>query len=185
MTVIAYRAGVLASDSRCSDEHGMHLTSCRKIFRLKNGALLGAAGDDDDRLVRELLGRATPRKLPTRQQLADTKTHFSGILVFPKGHVFVVQIGVQEYGNSDEWYGAVSAISDEFVAVGSGQQYAYGAMEHGASAAQAVRTACKRDLMCALPLQWESIDGRSRGALPDKTAEKAGDTTATRRRRPR
>lgn len=171
MTVIAYRAGILASDSRCSDEHSMHLTNCRKIFRLKNGALLGSAGDDDDRAVRELLAKASPGKMPSRQQLADTKTNFEGIMVFPKGQVFVITIGVTEYANSDEWFGSITQITDEFVAVGHGQQYAYGVMEHGGSAIEAVRCACKRDLTCALPLQWESIDGRSKSqpAEPEKT----------------
>jgi len=175
MTCVAYRDGVMASDSRCSDEYDMHLTNCRKIFRLKNGALLGSAGDDDDRTIRELLSKASPRKMPTREQLAATKTTYSAIMVFPKGQVYVVSVGVREYDHDSVWDGSVSAITDPFVAVGSGQQYAYGAMEHGASAQEAVRTACKRDLHCALPLQWESVDGRSR-SVPDV---KAGKTTAT------
>ena len=70
----------------------MHLTNCRKIFRLKNRALIGTAGDSDDRELRILLGKSTPRKLPTRQQLADTKTDFAGIMVFPKGQIFYIAI---------------------------------------------------------------------------------------------
>jgi 20S proteasome alpha/beta subunit len=51
MTVVAYSAKhkIMASDSRSTDDDGMHMTNCRKIFRLKNGALLGTAGDSDDR----------------------------------------------------------------------------------------------------------------------------------------
>lgn len=181
MTVIAYRAGILAADSRCSDEFSMHLTNCRKIYRLKNRALLGTAGDDDARQLMELLGRASPRKMPTRQQLADTKTSFIGIMVFPKGQVFVVDVRVVEYGNSDEWAGTISPITDDFVSVGHGQQYAYGVMEHGGSAIEAVRCACKRDLTCALPLQWESIDGRQRSVPSEHKA--VGKTTAPRARK--
>ena len=159
MTVIAYSAKhkILAADSRCSDENSMHVTNCKKVFRLKNKALLGTAGDDDDRLVRELLGKATPRKLPTRQQLADTKTQFMGVLVFPKGQVFLINIQMIEYGNSGEWTGAVSPIADDIVAVGHGSQFAYGAMEAGADPIRAVRAACKRDLTCALPVQHERL----------------------------
>ena len=159
MTVIAYSAKhkILAADSRCSDEFSMHLTNCKKIFRLANRALVGTAGDDDDRTVRDLLGKATPRKMPTRQQLADTKTNFHGILIFPKGHVFVIEVGVLQFGNSDEWFGSVSPITDELVAVGHGQQYAYGAMEAGADPLKAVRITCKRDTTCALPVQWEKL----------------------------
>lgn len=159
MTVIAYSAKhrILAADSRCSDAFAMHLTNCRKIFRLKNGALLGTAGDDDDREVQALLGKASPRKMPTRQQLADTKTDFLGILVFPKGQVFRIEIGVTEYANSDEWFSSVSPITDDVIAVGHGQQFAYGALDLGHSPQEAVRVTCKRDTTCALPVQWEKV----------------------------
>lgn len=161
MTVIAYRNGILAADSRCSDEYDMHLTNCRKIYRLKNGALLGTAGDDDARALMTLLSKATPRNMPTRQQLADTKTGFSGIMVFPKAQVFVIGVS---HMKGIGWDGWVTSITDDFVSVGSGQQYAYGVMEHGGTAIEAVRCACKRALTCALPLQWESIDGRNKSA---------------------
>lgn len=159
MTVIAYSAKhrILAADSRCSDEFSMHLTNCKKIFRLKNGALVGTAGDDDDRLVRAVLEKASPRRMPTRQQLADTRTTFVGLLVFPKGQVFVITIGVKEYSNTDEWDGCVSPISDDFVAVGHGQQYAYGALEAGKNPIEAVRITCRRDTTCALPVQHEKL----------------------------
>jgi 20S proteasome alpha/beta subunit len=157
MTVIAYSAKhrVLAADSRCSDSKAMHLTNCKKVFRLKNKALLGTAGDSDDRDVRALLAKATPRKMPTREQLAALKCSFDGILVFPKGQVFVVSI---EYEADEKgWSGAVDPISDNFVAVGHGAQFAYGAMEAGADPVKAVRVACRRDTTCALPVQHEKV----------------------------
>src|SRR5579872_5445669 len=103
MTVIAWDGKVLASDSRSSTEHLMHLTNCRKIFKLKNGALLGTAGDDDDRDVRAVLSKGSPRKMPTRQELANTKTEFTGIMVFPKGHLFMVSIWWEEHDSEGEW----------------------------------------------------------------------------------
>lgn len=159
MTVIAYSSkfGVLAADSRCSDALGMHLTNCQKIFRLRNGALLGTAGDSDDRDVRETLARATPRKMPTRQALAELKSHFSGIMVFPKGQVFTVDLWHREFDHDGEWAASVETIRDEMVATGCGAQFAYGAMEHGANPIQAVRAACRRDTACALPVQWEKL----------------------------
>lgn len=160
MTVIAYSSKhrILAADSRCSDASGMHVTNCQKIFRLRNGALLGTAGDSDDRDVRELLARATPRKLPTRAQLAEIKNIFAGVLVFPKGHVYTVDIWHREFDYEGEWAGSVDAIRDEIVAVGCGAQYAYGAMEVGATPVAAVRAACRRDSACALPVQWEQLE---------------------------
>ena len=158
MTIIAWDGKTLAADSRCSDAHLMHLTNCRKIFKLKNGALLGTAGDSDDRMVRDILGKASPRKMPTREALAATKTGFQAIMVFPKGHVFLIEIDWEDHANEGEWRASVDPISDKFIAVGHGQQFAYGALEHGASAVDAVRVACKRDLTCALPVQSASFE---------------------------
>lgn len=160
MTVIAYssRHRVLAADSRCSDAMGMHVTNCQKIFRLRNGAILGTAGDSDDRDVRDLLAKATPRKLPSRAILAETKNRFSGILVFPKGHVWTVEVWHREFDHDGEWAASVDSIRDELVATGCGAQFAYGAMEVGATPIEAVRAACRRDTACALPVQWEKLD---------------------------
>lgn len=159
MTVIAYSAKhrIMAADSRSSDEHAMHLTNCKKIFRLKNKALLGTAGDSDDRAVRDLLAKATPRKLPTREQLSATRTNFHGLLVFPKGQVFMVWVEWVEHDSSGEWNAIVEPITDAFVAVGHGAQFAYGALEVGADPMKAVRAACRRDTTCALPVQWEPL----------------------------
>jgi 20S proteasome alpha/beta subunit len=160
MTVIAYsrKHRIMAADSRCSDEYSMHLTTTRKIYRLKNGALLGTAGDDDARLIVELLSKSTPRKLPSRQQLAETKTEFLGILVFPKGQVYVIDVRFQErFSDGSDWTGSVSQIEDDVVSVGHGQQYAYGALDLGHTPQEAVRVTCKRDTTCALPVQWEKL----------------------------
>ena len=158
MTVIAYSAKhkVLAADSRCSDDRSMHLTNCKKIFRLSNGALLGTAGDSDDRDVRNLLAKSSPKKLPTRAQLAELKMTFDGLLVFPKGQVFVVSIEFE--ANEKGWSGAIDSITDNYVAVGHGAQFAYGALEAGKSPVDAVRIACRRDTTCALPVQWERLE---------------------------
>lgn len=159
MTVIAYsrKHKIMAADSRCSDEFAMHLTNCQKIYRLKNGALLGTSGDSDAREISALLGKASPRKLPSRQQLADTKSDFTGILVFPKGQVFIVCVGVATYPNTDEWTGSIDLVTDDVIAVGHGQQFAYGALDLGHNPMESVRVTCKRDTTCALPVQWEPL----------------------------
>lgn len=159
MTVIAYSSKfhVMAADSRCTDAFGMHMTSCQKVFRLRNGALLGTAGDSDDRDVRDLLAKATPRKLPARGTLAEIRNRFCGILVFPKGQIYTVDIWHREHDFEGEWAASVDAIRDSIVAAGCGAQFAYGAMEVGANPIQAVRATCRRDTACALPVQWESL----------------------------
>lgn len=161
MTIIAYsrKHRVMASDSRCSDEWSMHLTNTQKIFKLKNGAVLGTAGDDDARELMDLLGKSSSRRMPSKQQLADTKTEFYGIMVFPKSHtVFVISVTFNERSSDgSEWEGYISQITDEVVAVGHGQQFAYGALDLGHSPQEAVRVTCKRDTTCALPVQWERV----------------------------
>ena len=154
MTVIAYSAKhrVMAADSRCTDNGGMHVTTCQKIFRLRNGALLGTSGESDDRDVRALLSRS---KLPTRAQLAELQCVFQGILVFPKGDVYKVNIWYRD--NEREWAGGVDEIRDPIVAAGCGADLAYGAMEFGATPQQAVELACRRHSLCAPPVQSEKL----------------------------
>jgi len=166
VTVIAYstKTRIMAADSRCSNENMMHLTNCRKIFRLENGALLGTSGDSDDRDVRVLLAKATPRNMPSRSALAALKCCFHGIMVFPKGQVFLVCIDWYEHEAEGEWMAGVDPITDEIIAIGHGMEYAYGVLEHGGTPLEAVRCACKRDTTCALPIQWESLDGDRKSA---------------------
>ena len=148
---------MLAADSRFSD-NGVHCTSGKKVFRLKNGAILGLAGDADFRDMVALVGATTPGKMPSRSALAELKMSCFGVVVFPKGQVFLIESDHYEYDHEGEWGGQVVPIWDPFVAVGCGAQFAYGAMEVGASPVQAVRAACRRDGACALPVQYESLE---------------------------
>jgi 20S proteasome alpha/beta subunit len=155
MTVIAYSSKhkIIAADSRLSDEIGMHVTNCQKLFRLRSGAVLGTAGDSDDRDVRELLGKVTLNKLPRRVALAELECTFAGIMAFPRGRVFTINIWQRESG----WAGSLDEIHDAMVAIGCGAQFAYGAMEAGASPIAAVQATCRRHAACALPVQWEAV----------------------------
>lgn len=155
MTTIAYIGNVLAADSRASEED-THVTDCQKIFKLENGAYLGSAGDDDDRELQEILGASSPSKMPSRKKLAACEMQFSGILVFPNGRVFKIEIEHNE--ERQAFTGSVFEIKDKMCAVGSGASFAYGAMEAGATAQQAVEIACRRDINSALPVQSVSID---------------------------
>lgn len=160
MTVVAYSSKhrILAADSRCSSTAlDKHVTDMQKVFRLKNGALLGIAGEADVRDLCALLARTTPRKLPTRAQLADLKNEHEALLVFPNGQVFGIEVNFDKHQG---WKGEVVAIRDRLVAIGCGNAFAYGAMEAGANPIEAVRAACKRDLFCALPVQWERLAER-------------------------
>lgn len=165
MTCIAWRNGYLACDS-CWDYNGTQVVSAIKMHRLTSGALLGTAGDNDSRVVIDLLDKVRDsKKLPTRAALAETKVRFMGLIAFPKGGVWVINSGpVDEAG-----WAAVDTYKDDdcddlgiwpatsmggYAAIGSGGDYALCAMDAGphVSAAKAVEIACKRNLNCRPPV---------------------------------
>lgn len=159
MTVIAYSSKhrVMAADSRCTNGSPVrHLSNTQKIYRLSNGALLGVAGVGDSREFQRLLSKASPRRMPTRKQITDLGyDDIDGLIVFPRGQIFIV---TSEYEEDIE--GLVSStdrISDVIVAIGTGANFAYGAMEFGADPIQAVEVACRRDIMCFGPIQSEKL----------------------------
>lgn len=160
MTVVAYSSKhrVMAADSRCTDAFGMHLTSCRKVFTLTSGAILGSAGDADGRDFVALLDKAPASKLPTRSELAELKGDFYGLLVFRNGRIFTVLSEWKEHEHEGEYVGEVVAIRDRMIAIGSGSPYAYGAMGVGADPVAAVKAACRRDTMCFPPVQSARLE---------------------------
>lgn len=145
MTTIAYRSGILASDS-CWAANDVQTTSLIKIRRLSSGALLGTAGDGDDRALIELLDKIrSPDKLPSRDGFAALKCDMDAILVFKSGQVF--KIGIErEAKHGAEFEAQVWPANRGFVAAGSGAELAIGAMAHGASAKEAVAIACNWDI---------------------------------------
>lgn len=151
----------MASDSKCTDDCSAFLTKTRKIDRLPNGALLGQAGDADSRDLIFLLGKATPRKLPSRKELGETKTRFDGILAFPNGRVFMVYISATGEGSDGGWSGQIVEMEEGSCAVGSGYQFALGAMAAGKSAKQAVEIACRYDSYSRAPVREMNVNPKS------------------------
>jgi ATP-dependent protease HslVU (ClpYQ) peptidase subunit len=156
MTVIAYRAGVMACDS-CWTHGDTQVVSLIKIKRLSSGALLGQAGDNDARAMETLLDKIKdPKKLPTREELSKTLVDFIGLLALSKGGVFVVANGpVDQAGwpTSDGDVGIWPATTmGGYAAVGSGGDHALAAMDAGATAKEAVQIACRRNVSCRPPV---------------------------------
>lgn len=163
MTTVAYKNGVMACDSRCSDED-RHITKCKKIFRLRTGALLGIAGDDDTRDLEKLLENVhAGYDIPSREELAELKLEGSYLLVLSNGEIWNIVSEMQEFANSDEWRASVRQIEEEFAAIGSGSHLAIGAMEFGASAKEAVECAAKWDLYSAPPIQTMKLVEKEKG----------------------
>lgn len=173
MTVVAWRAGVMACDS-CWTYGDTHVVSQIKIKRLSSGALLGTAGDNDGRAMEALLDKIKdPRRLPSRIELAQTKDSFMGLLALPKGGVWIIATGpVDEMGfpvadtyDQREDYGVWPATTiGGYAAIGSGADYALSAMDAGASAKVACEIACRRNVHCRPPIHVRRLhhDGKEK-----------------------
>lgn len=126
MTTIAYRAGVIASDSGVWVE-GVLVYKTKKLHRLKNGCVVGFAGAVDDAmtLIRWLDGSE------------EEKIKFDDVtllVVAPSGRILK--------------YDAPKPIvikRPKYIAIGTGYQIALGALHQGATAYEAVQAAIEHD----------------------------------------
>jgi len=139
MTTIAYRDGVLAADGRVTDGQLILTDECKKIRRLSDGSLFALTGDDthEERIV-EWLEDADISPPPQGKD-------FTAILVDTDGNLSFYN------GMSDRfvpWY-------EGFAAFGSGSDIAYGALEMGATAEEAVIAASHRNTLTGGAIQTE------------------------------
>lgn len=134
MTTVAFRDGVMASDSRAVDSHG--ITVSKKIFRKKVGKkehLVGVCGD----LIAAMLfvdwyGSGDDKILAAlRAAGVDADFH---VLVWTGSKLFTANSLCR-----------LVEVEEAFYSVGSGAAHAMTAMDCGKSAAQAVALAARRD----------------------------------------
>jgi hypothetical protein len=172
MTVIAWRAGVMACDS-CWASNGTQNVSMIKIKRLSSGALLGSAGENDAREMEMLLDRIKdPRKLPSRTELASCKLDYEGLIAFPKGSVYMIstcrmnESGYPDLDSADDegpdhgvW---PAATMGGYAACGSGGEFALAAMDGHPSvtARKAVEVAIKRSIHCRGPIHVMRLEAK-------------------------
>lgn len=131
MTTIAYRDGILAGDSMAYGGQWCASPGQKwKIWRLTNGDRLGVSSTKvgAGEALRDWLNSGGDRSLVPSEGI-------KAILVKADGQVFVANDGLHFSGPLDAPY----------VAIGSGADFAYGAMHHGADAVQAVRAAISHD----------------------------------------
>jgi ATP-dependent HslUV protease subunit HslV len=118
----------MASDSNCSSG-GVRIYSVRKIFRLQDGSLVGFAGDLSEGMkLIDWLDDGGDRE--TRPGLQNVH----GLVVRPSGRITLYEAGI-----------AISPRRPKYIAIGTGQAAAMGAMFHGANAVGAVRAAIEHD----------------------------------------
>jgi hypothetical protein len=130
MTTIAWKNGVIAADRQLA---GWQMVN--KLFRLKDGSVVGGAGyfDDVHEIARWLDAGA---KEATRPPLTEGPDNTSDVIVAtPDG---------KAYWLTWPWLRRVEVL-DGCIAVGSGAKAALGAMYAGASAKRAVEIACRLD----------------------------------------
>jgi ATP-dependent protease HslVU (ClpYQ) peptidase subunit len=135
VTTIAWDGSELCADSRASS--GSRSVSVTKIARLKDGSLFGFAGTAAAMLkVRRWFDAGAD---------PDAKPKFRGdidvLVIRPDG------VAVEYERTLDPL-----VLKDRVAAIGSGGEYAIGAMEWGATAYQAVEAACRRDPYSAPPI---------------------------------
>lgn len=144
MTTIAFRDGIMAADSRAYSGRNLYVGMKRKIHRV-NGMLVGISSSTV----------GVPEKV--RRLIEDNGIEgsfedpldCSAIVVTRDGRVFY-------FDKSDTFSGPVQS---EFLAIGSGEDYAMGAMAHGASAEDAVRIAIQYDPWSAGEICIERLAG--------------------------
>lgn len=132
MTAIAYRDGILASDTLCGIEP-LKLNE-PKIMK-KDGYLIGMSGDNIPSINDFAKWFFADLKSSRRHEFKGAD--FEVMVVTPSGQVQIWQ-------NTGLYY----PIKQKFWACGSGAGVCMGAMEHGATAVQAVKAAIKWAQSC-------------------------------------
>lgn len=142
MTVIAYRDGVLATDSACFI-NGIRAGTVRKAYEYR-GWLFGWCGASGfERTVRAMIDHLEEvDRLEGAAAWPALPAECSVLLVSPAGLVDSVT-------EHSRW----EPISADFLAIGSGCEVAVGAMDQGASAEEAVRAAIRRNAWCGGDVQ--------------------------------
>ena len=133
MTTIAVRDGVMASDSLETEDETVITDKCKKIWRLPDGSLLGAAKCSEDcwRLY-DALRKKQP--IPKLDEVIAVRLYPSGKMELFEGNVW-------------------QPITTPYYAIGNGSKYAWAAMDAGADAIKACRIGIKRDVYSGGRLQ--------------------------------
>jgi hypothetical protein len=141
MTTIAYRQGVMAADTRAYAGFNGQLGEKTKIRRLPDGTMIGASTNQvglGEALLNWYEAGADPAKAPGK--LNESK--FTLLVVKPEGEAFYAY----------DTFMLSGPVRAEFYAIGSGAEYALGAMAHGAGPEYAVEIACQYDVWSAAPV---------------------------------
>lgn len=150
MTTIAYRAGIMAADSRAFAGDKMPIGSKNKLHVLSNGALVAASSNDVG--ATDSFASWCRAMVDAGEDLPNMSTGsdygVQALLVWIDGTV--------HYWHEGRCFSG--PLEGEFFAIGSGEQFAYGAMMAGVSAEQAVRAACVCDPWTDFPVRTARLE---------------------------
>lgn len=141
MTTIAYRDGIMAADSLVVSVSDVRRGHGQKITRLKDGGLLGFCGGTGYQpLIVQWLNNGAEAK--DRPVIDKEDGGVAGLLVRQDGATYTFGNGLL--------FAEVEAL---YLAAGSGNELALGAMAAGLSAENAVKIACQLDVFSGLPVR--------------------------------
>lgn len=156
MTTIAYKDGIIASDSRATWEDGF-TESCQKLFRMRSGPhkseIVATSGAASPGMV-FVDWYENPKRQRPKIQFEDESFI---CLVLNWDGLFAVDDHCR-----------LQRISEPFYATASGGNFAMGAMAHGASAEEAVAIACRFSAFSAPPIQTMTLGPKPRFWRPTK-----------------
>lgn len=143
MTTIAYRDGVMASDTQVSA--GGRKFRTHKVKPLKDGGLIGSSGKLADILK---IQRWAEAGFPDegKPDFGD-EGEFECLIVTGAGEIYLLDEEME-----------LMPFFDPFIAVGSGGAYAMAAMECGKSPEDAVRVAAKYDANTSEPVETFRVE---------------------------
>ena len=141
MTTIVYQNGVMYADSRAyaGDAHPVGLK--RKVHRLKDGSLVGISSSQVGEPERFVAWLNSLKDCVIDVEHAE-QFLVQALLVRPNGEVYYF---------SDSQYPSGPLIGEYFT-IGSGDEYALGALKAGADPRTALKIACECDLYTAEPI---------------------------------
>lgn len=134
MTTIVYRDGILASDRRAYAGDKKPIGTKTKIHRLEDGTLWGVSSGNVG--ADALLGRWLKGGCEVVESSDLKPENFELIVIRPNGGIFYAN------GNLD----LTGPLTAEYLAIGSGDHFAMGALAMGASAEVAVQIASNLDI---------------------------------------
>lgn len=150
MTTIAFRDGVMASDSMASNEGYLQKTNCKKIYELecyrtKEPCVVGLAQGFYAGLVflEWFVGNTGDDVM---DNTLDTEDDFEALVAYPDGGLYTFNRYLIAYD-----------IDADFHAIGSGAKCAMAAMYCGRSAVEAVEVASEIDMYTGGAVQWAPV----------------------------